>query len=73
VFPIDVKVVKFHKCRGRFGSRTHIGSEVIEVIVGSKEGYHGSIKKPKLPQNQGLELEIISLSCEESNYKKNPS
>ena len=23
-------------------------------------------------QNQGLELEIISLSCEESNYKKKP-
>jgi hypothetical protein len=55
------------RCKGKFGSQTQTGAEDNESFEGSKEGVHGFRHKPKLPQNQGPELKIKSLSSLRSN------
>jgi hypothetical protein len=41
------------RCKGKFGSLTQTGVEDNESFEGSKEGDHGFMHKPELPQNQG--------------------
>lgn len=55
-----------HKCKGRFGSCTHTGVEVIEAVEGSKEGDQGSKKKPEPPRRHGPLPEIRILSYGDS-------
>ena len=73
MFPIVIREGRFNKCRGRFWSCTHIEAKEIKAIVGSKEGLHGSIKRPKLSQSRGP-LSIIcfmSLRFTKVTAKKN--
>ena len=49
---------RFQRCKGRFGSLTQTGAEVMTAVEGSNDGYNGLKNRPDLSQNQGPESRI---------------
>lgn len=57
--PIPWNTTKCHRCAGRLGSLTQIGSLVIIAVEGSKSGNQGVRNKPAEPQNQGPTVKAL--------------
>ena len=73
VLPIALSKVRFHRCNGRLGRRTHIGTKEMIAVVGSKDGNQGVRKSPELPQNHIPDSTMTFMSSAlENSTMKNP-
>ena len=62
----------FQRCKGRFGNLIQTSVEVMTVVEGSNDGFHGFMKRPEFSQNQGPESKMQCLLSEfsKSTIKK---
>ena len=69
---MDFSKERFQRCKGRFGNLTQIGAEVMTVVEGLNDGFHGFMKRPDFSQNQGRKSKMHYLRSDfsKSTIKK---
>ena len=62
----------FQRCKGRFGNLTQNSVEVMIVVEGSNDGFHGFMNRLNFSQNQGPEskMHCLLLEFSKSTRKK---
>ena len=58
---------RFQRCKGRLGNLTQTSAEVMTVVEGSNDGFHGFMNRLEFSQNQGPKSRI---HCRLSEFPK---